>query len=381
MGMVEVALHMTLNTFYRLDIALGIIQYAREQPQWRLHGSFYTSRPILNYKTWQGHGIVALCHYRDEAKPILDTGLPIVEVMQGFSDDRIVNVTADHAECGRIAGRHLLDIGFTRFAFCHIAGTQWSRKLGEAFALTVGVPMPDMPVFERRNGWWQNQARSKALEKFLLSLPPRTAVMAGNDNAGVKITAACAACGRTIPNDLAVVGHGGDPFLRELSYPSLTTVSNASRRIGYEAARRLHELMRGGGSREAMRVPGDRLVVRSSTDTVVCDDEAVRRALLFIRRRFASNLTVAEVAREAAVCRRTLEVRFRRHLGRSVLEEIHANRLRHAVRLLEDTDLPVNKIHRRCGFMTHQVFYGMFRRIYGTTPSGYREHGAKKVAE
>lgn len=373
MGTVEIALHMSLNTFYRLNMAQGVIQYAREQSHWRVHGSFYTSSPILNYNTWQGHGIISLCHYRDEAKAILDTDLPIVDMMQGFTDERMVYVTSDYAEGGRLAARHFMDCGFTRFAFCHIAGTQWSRMMLEAFAETAGVAVADIPVFERRNAWWQNQSRSKALEKFLLSLPPRTAIMAGNDNAGVKITAACAACGWRVPGDLAVIGHGGDSLLCELSHPPLSTVADNCLRIGYEAARRLHELMEGRGSREPLRVPVERLAVRASTDTFVCEDEAVRKALMYIRGRYAGNLSVADVAREAAVCRRTLEIRFRRHLGRSVLEEIHAVRLRHAVHLLEDTDLPINKIYRRCGFMTHQVFYSMFRQRHGATPKQYRE--------
>lgn len=379
---IAISLHMSLNTFHRLELAQGVIQYAREQPGWRVFGSFYTSKPILNYKTWSGDGIVSICHSREDAKDILASGLPIVDVVQGFSDDKIVNVTCDNVEAGRMAGRHLLSTGFTRFAFCHIAGTSWSLARGRAFAETVGVPYDAIPRFERRISWWQNHTRSKALDKFLLSLPPRTAVFAGNDNAGVKITGACLNCGRKVPDDLAVMGIDGDDLQCELSHPPLSTIRINGIRIGYEAARRLHELMRDGdaASRQPLRIPAGSVVLRSSTDTFVCEDEAVRKALMFVRRNFAANLSVADVAREAAVCRRSLELRFRRHLGRTVLEEIRENRLGHAVHLLENSDLPINKIHRRCGFMTHQVFYNLFRQRHGATPKQYRERMGKGAA-
>ena len=378
---IAIALHMSLNTFHRLELAQGVVQYAREQPRWRVYGSFYTSKPILNYQTWSGDGIISICHYREQAKSILATGLPIVDVVQGFVDDRIVNVTCDNDGAGRLAGQHLLAAGFTNFAFCHISGAHWSVARGRSYAEIVGVPFSEMAVFERRIGWWQNHERSQALDRFLLSLPPRTAVLAGNDNAGAKITAACLNCGRRVPEDLAVIGIDGDDLQCELSHPPLSTVPIDGIRIGYEAARRLHELMRDGpnASRESTRIPAKQVVARASTETVGSEDEAVRRAFAFIRTNFAENLSVLDVARAAAVCRRTLELRFRRFLGRSVLEEIHAARLRHALHLLEETSLPVNAIHRRCGFMTHQVFYSIFKERHGMTPLQYRALHAKNA--
>lgn len=380
---VNIALHMALTTFHRLELARGVIQYARERPNWRIFGNFFTSKPILDYRTWSGNGIIAICHSRKEARELFATKLPIVDVVQGFVDGRLVNVTADNIEAGRQAGQHLLSIGFDHFAFCHAAGIHWSFLRGSGFAEMVGVPLSKMPVFERQLKWWQQQAQSRALDRFLLSLPRHTAILTGNDTIGVAVTAACKRCGLKVPADVAVMGIDGDDLQCELSYPPLSTIPIDGIRIGYEAAKRLDELMAGRekASREPVRVPPKRLVMRASTDTFVCEDDAVRKALMFIRRNFASALSVADVAREAAVCRRTLEIRFRRFLDRSVLGEIHANRLRHATHLLEDTDLPVAAVYRRCGFMTHQIFYAMFKRRHGITPSQYRERHARCRAD
>lgn len=374
MGQTAVALHMALNTFHRLDLAHGIIQYARERPNWRLYGNFYTSNPIPDYRTWSGDGIISICHTKEEADEILATGLPVVDVVQGFLDKRIVYVTGDNTEAGRRAGLHLLSIGFNHFAFCHAAGIHWSWLRGVGFAEAVGVSLEEMPFFERGLNWWQGHARPRALEKFLAALPSQTAILAGNDTIGSKITTACQSCGLRVPEDVAVMGVDGNDLQCELSYPDLSTVPIDGLRIGYEAARRLDELIRKGksASRQPLFVPPKRAVARGSTDTFVCEDDAVRRALMFIRQHFGERLSVSLVAREAAVCRRTLEMRFRRHLDRTVLEEIQATRMRYATRLLEDTDLPVSSVHMRCGFATHQVFFAMFRERHGMTPLEYR---------
>jgi LacI family transcriptional regulator len=294
----SVALHMSLNTFHRLDIAQGAVQYAREHTQWRIFGSFYTSRPILNYQTWAGDGIIAICHHPEDAQEILATGLPIIDVVQGFFDRRIVNVTCDNLEAGRRAGRHLRFIGFRRFALCQLEGLHWAGLRGEGFSEAVGVPLSDMPVFARRISWWQNHRQSRALESFLQSLPSHTAILAANDNAGAKVTAACQNCGRKVPDDLSVMGIDGDDLQCELSYPALSTVPINGKRIGYEAARKLDALIRGGKgvSRDHIQTPPKEVVVRASSDTVFCDDEAVRRAVRFIREHYSARISVSDVA-------------------------------------------------------------------------------------
>jgi Transcriptional regulators len=375
MKQIAVALHMSLNTFHRLDLALGIVQYAREQSNWRIYGNFYTANPVPDYRAWSGDGIISICHSSEEAEEILATGLPVVDVVQGFVDERMVYVTGDNIEAGRRAGDHLLSIGFDRFAFCHAANVHWSHLRGKGFAEAVGADLNDIPCFERGLGWWQGHARPRSLENFLLSLPPKTAVLAANDTIGGKVTTACQNCGLKVPDDIAVIGVDGNDLQCELSYPALSTIPIDGPRIGYEAAGRLDDLIhkKGRASRQPMFVPPKRVVLRASSDTFVCEDESVRRALMFIRQNFRKKLSVAIVAREAAVCRRTLELRFRRYLNRTILEEIQANRMRHAIHLLEDSNLPVSSIYLRSGFVTHQIFYGMFKKMYGVTPLQYRE--------
>ena len=47
-------------------------------------------------------------------------------------------------------------------------------------------------------------------------------------------------------------------------------------------------------------------------------------------------------------------------------------RLKHAARLLVETDEPVNKISLMVGFQTSRYFSQCFRQTFGMTPSEYR---------
>ena len=76
----------------------------------------------------------------------------------------------------------------------------------------------------------------------------------------------------------------------------------------------------------------------------------VRSALQYLRQHVADKLSIADMARNIAVGRRRLELRFRQLLGRSVLEEIHRVRVDLAKELLSDTDLPVTAVAARSGF-------------------------------
>ncbi len=370
----SVALHFGLHTFHRLEIARGVVKYAREHGNWRLFGGFYTSQPVMDFTHWEGDGIITIAHSGREARSVLATGLPVVGVVEGFKDKRIVYVTCDNREAGRRAAEHLIGNGFSRFAVCGIKGIRWSRLRGNGFVEALGQPSKTIPRFERGLAWWQNPGRSKALEKFLAALPPYTGVLAENDTAGVKVTTACHFCNRSVPDDIAVVGIDGDSLLCDLSSPALSTVPINGMRIGSEAAERLDELMnRKNASRQPRLIPPGNVTVRASSDTAACEDAMIRNAITFIRQNFTRPLSVPDVARHVAACRRTLEMRFRQHLGRTVLEEIRANRMRMALRLLEETQIPITDLILKCGFPTHQFFYQIFNRELGITPAQYRE--------
>ncbi|HKG03543.1 MAG TPA: helix-turn-helix domain-containing protein [Conexibacter sp.] len=90
-------------------------------------------------------------------------------------------------------------------------------------------------------------------------------------------------------------------------------------------------------------------------------------------------LTVAQLARHAHTSERTFNRRFRAETGTTPLRWLHAQRVDHARRLLEASDLPVEQVAQRCGFGSAASLRQHFRRATSTTPTAYRRTFAGSV--
>lgn len=101
-------------------------------------------------------------------------------------------------------------------------------------------------------------------------------------------------------------------------------------------------------------------------------DPFVGRALSHIWNYSHRLLTVDELANMMAMSRRTLERRFRRALGCSVLQGITDCRLKRAKYLLQKTKLPVEHVAMSAGFPSVAQMVNVFRGHEGCTPTQYR---------
>jgi transcriptional regulator GlxA family with amidase domain len=83
-------------------------------------------------------------------------------------------------------------------------------------------------------------------------------------------------------------------------------------------------------------------------------------------------LTVEDLARQALVSPRSFARRFRTATGTTPMQWLSRQRVLHAQRLLETTELPVELVAQRCGFGTATALRVHFRRLVGTSPLAYR---------
>ncbi|MEU8781980.1 helix-turn-helix domain-containing protein [Streptomyces sp. NPDC048637] len=83
-------------------------------------------------------------------------------------------------------------------------------------------------------------------------------------------------------------------------------------------------------------------------------------------------LTVADIARRAAMSSRSLSRRFRAQMGTTPLQWLLNRRLQRARELLETTDLTIDGIARAAGFGSAETLRHHFSRHVGTTPTSYR---------
>lgn len=79
------------------------------------------------------------------------------------------------------------------------------------------------------------------------------------------------------------------------------------------------------------------------------------------------------MARKVSLARRTLDRRFKAATGRSVLEEIQFCRVTRAVKLLQETSLPIKHIVPRAGFRSDEHLRRAFQKAFGQSPLACRK--------
>ena len=317
------------------------------------------------------HGLIIPLHSAADFKRVSHVPVPIVNVSNSLGSPNVPLVTQDDEEVGRLAAEHLLANGCRVFGFWGMGTQPYSEsrlrgfKAGLAekgFTLSVGRALGT-------SRQWVGKLRA-----WLGELPLPAGIFAADDSRALTVMRIALEFGYRVPEDIAVLGAGNESYWVDFERTPLTSIPLPARAIGYQAAALLDELIT-TGRREAptRRLPVSGLVRRKSTDILFIEDEALRRALAFIRQHAHENPYVEDVARAAGVSRAVLKARFRKQLGRSVLEEILRVRIDLAQRLLAETTLPTSAVAERCGFPNSQRFSLRFKQSTGLTPTAYRK--------
>jgi LacI family transcriptional regulator len=313
---------------------------------------------------------------RENMEPFRRLGIPLV--VSPYIRRRLpgcTNIVTDHAAVGRMAARHLLELGFRHFAFCGYEGMFWSRERGAGFQSGLRQAGHHAEFFPARRRAQETHAEEEArLTAWLRSLPGPAGVFAALDMRAWQLAELCAAAGLEVPGRIGLIGVNNDDLLCGLSPFPLSSVALSAQRAGFEAARLLDDKIRGRGSRRSRNVVVHPVHVqpRASTDLLEVGDAPLVKALRFIRRQRERPMGVAEVAAAAGISRRALEKRFHARFRRTVLSEIHRIRGETFATLLRETDLSVAAIAERMGFRGAEHVARFFRRHCGLTPLHYR---------
>jgi transcriptional regulator GlxA family with amidase domain len=101
-------------------------------------------------------------------------------------------------------------------------------------------------------------------------------------------------------------------------------------------------------------------------------DSVVRSCEQWLSERFREHNSVSAVVRQASIPERTLKRRFKSATGQSLIEYVQGLRIEEAKRLLETTQMPVDRISSEVGYAEPAFFRRLFKRLSGVSPGQYR---------
>lgn len=105
---------------------------------------------------------------------------------------------------------------------------------------------------------------------------------------------------------------------------------------------------------------------RSAADRVIASVETLRRG-------WHQSHRLEELATAAGVSVTHYSAIFRRHTGFSPIDFLIRQRVQHACRLLDTTELSIAEVAERSGYADPYYFTRCFRRVMGCAPRAYRK--------
>lgn len=297
------------------------------------------------------------------------------------SEIGIPGVVLNHRAAGRIIGKHLIELGFHHIAaFGHLhTNATFAERMAGATEITSeaglapphGLPLPP-----------KEQSPVTKLAYYadaLKALPAPLAVIAYTDGIAVTLMHACRLSGFSIPSQVAICSFDNDPISCDLALVPLSSVETNLEQQAIEAATLLAILMDGQPPpATTIVIEPAGMIVRRSTGIVANANITVAKALAYIHQHaWQADLNVPEIAQMTGMSKRTLFMLFKRELSISPLQYINKLRVKKAQSLLQETNTPINKIFRQCGFASYYQMHQAFKRTTGHSPKHFQKVGAE----
>lgn len=108
-------------------------------------------------------------------------------------------------------------------------------------------------------------------------------------------------------------------------------------------------------------------------------DEAIKKAQEYIEKNIQEKITIDELAKLAAISRRTFERRFRLATNNSVLEYIQRIKIESAKRQFENSRKNIAEVMYDVGYTDTKAFRDLFKKLTGLTPIEYRNKYNKQA--
>jgi LacI family transcriptional regulator len=364
--------------WYASTIHEGIVAYAR-QANWLLDlqvmrtGKLLADTPV--------DGIICLLggygsrpefieFVRKAKVPAVDLHADMAHVID------IPRVFFDNDAMGCMAAKYFIDRGYSSFAFCCQDMDDNSARLRyEGFNNTIkkhgqDVTLLEFPKHNRQKQHAKGWRRSDWLASKLRQLSTPLAVFATNDDTALIALDACTSACLSVPEQVAVMGCGNETVVCDFAPVSLSSVIVDFTKRSRLACELLDRLMTG------KRAPCSPIILpplgveeRRSTDMIAVANPHVSKAINFIRENYhRSDITLPLIAESTGLSLNRLMALFRRHLGRTIGEELQAIRLSRAQAMAKTGEYSATGIATACGFSSLLHFRRTLRRAMNINP-------------
>jgi LacI family transcriptional regulator len=362
---------------YSRGVLRGIANYAKMHGSWDFNVTARIEPEFTaTFARDSIRGVIIQIRKKDQAEKLFASGVPAVNVSNVIAlPHPLPAVFPDDVATGRMAAAYFLERGFRNFAFFGHTSQQFSRERSEGFVQSLQqAGFQCMSYFHPApDGDTRGHANVDERLAALSSLPKPLAVFCSNDSCARSVIRDATRMGLQVPDQIAVLGVDNDEINCELAGVQLSSIRLNTERIGYEAAALLAKLMAGQAApADPILIPPVEVITRRSTDVLALADAEVANVVRFIRDRGGREINVEDLLKKTVLSRRSLEMRFRKALGRSPYQEIRRVQLERAQLLLSRTDHSVREIADACGFKEARQLSTAFHGSLGITPRQYR---------
>jgi len=376
----RVALLLNANMAYDRGIITGISSFVKKGSPWNLFIGEQNLFSVDDFNKWQGDGVIADFDHPDIRDAIQSRDIPVVGVassetvakqMQGYP-----LVMSDNKQIINMAARFLKMRRYTHLAFCGYPNrpfNHWSanrQTLLRQWCVDNQCSYSEFTARDNADTWDSDLA---CLCEWLIRLPKPVGIIAANDVRARQLSYACKLAKISIPEDVSIMGIDDDELNCTLSLPSLTSVRQGTRAMGYLAASLLQPLMEGKQLIQHQHyVQPERVIARDSTDFFHFKDNLVRGALNLIRIN-QGNIKVKHILAELGCSRGAIDNKFHHELGMSLHAYLLDCQLNLALELLVDTDQTLSQIAQTVGFSSPQYLSCAVKKRWGMAPGMLRE--------
>lgn len=368
----------------------GLSEYVRDKGNWQLIVWPDSSQESLTFLKQRGcKGAFVSTQTAARAKELLRLDIPVIAVYSLQDMYSLPFISANSELVAKMACEYFIKKRFKNFAFFGITQARWSQERMEYFVKYVSRAGYEVNVFKEEQipitndfvpftNLWINKTLNTGQERlvqWLKELPQPTAIFASCDILACHLSNIAKEVGLNIPDEISLLGVNNDQAICNICDPPLSSIALNFKKAGYNAARLLNKIISGQQKMQGqwIEIQPTHVESRISTDLFAIEDQDIVQVLKYIRQNSNKPLQVEDVANYICISKRSLQLKFRKALGRSIHDEIVQAHFDIAKAMLIDTNLSVDEIAAGSGFLYTSNMRRAFKQIAGMLPQKYRQ--------